>query len=132
MVRREYESLAPISLDRHKLIQILGNLLSNARHALKDHPQGRQLVLRLRRCDTQSIAIEVEDSGVGIASNVLSRLFEFGFTTRKEGHGFGLHTSAILAKELAGDLAAHSDGPGAGAKFVLTLPSAAESLRKQA
>ncbi len=132
-IRREYESLAPLILDRHKLIQILGNLLSNARHALKGRAEGaRQLTLRVRRQGTDSVAIEVQDSGVGIEQGVLRRLFEFGFTTKKEGHGFGLHTSAILAKELAGELAAFSDGPGQGARFVLRLKAAAIPLQKMA
>jgi NO-binding membrane sensor protein with MHYT domain/signal transduction histidine kinase len=132
-IRREYEPLAPLTLDRHKLIQILGNLLSNARHALKDHSGGRrQLTLRVRRQDPLMIIIEVQDSGVGIQPDTLTRLFEFGFTTKKDGHGFGLHTSAILAKELAGELAAYSEGLGRGARFVLRLPSAAAELKKQA
>ena len=126
-------SVPPDGDIRHKLIQILGNLLSNARHALKDSTQERRLlIVRLRRCDASTAAIEVEDSGVGIPRDILARLFEFGFTTKKDGHGFGLHTSSILAKELAGELAAFSDGPGRGAKFVLKLPSAAEQGRKQA
>jgi NO-binding membrane sensor protein with MHYT domain/two-component sensor histidine kinase len=132
-IKREYEPAPPMTLDRHKLIQILGNLLSNARHALKASSEGRrQLTLRIRRPDAGSIAIEVQDSGVGIRPDVLQRLFEFGFTTRKDGHGFGLHTSSILAKELAGDLVAHSDGPGQGARFVLRLPTPAIEIRKHA
>ena len=74
----------------------------------------------------------MQDSGVGIEQGVLRRLFEFGFTTKKDGHGFGLHTSAILAKELAGELAAFSDGPGQGARFVLRLKAAAIPLQKMA
>jgi NO-binding membrane sensor protein with MHYT domain/two-component sensor histidine kinase len=133
IVRREYEPLAPLTIDRHKLIQILGNLLSNARHALKDHAHARrQLTLRVRRHNEKAIAIEIQDSGVGIPADVLGRLFEFGFTTKKDGHGFGLHTSAILAKELDGELTAFSDGPGTGARFVLRLASAALELKKQA
>ena len=132
-IRREYEPLVPLTFDRHKLIQILGNLLSNARHALKARSNApRQLVLRIRRQEPGSIAIEVQDSGVGIEQGVLRRLFEFGFTTKKDGHGFGLHTSAILAKELAGELAAFSDGPGHGARFVLRLPAAAIEIKKLA
>ncbi len=124
-VRREYDGVVPLTLDRHKLIQILGNLLSNARHALKNHTQAkRQLVLRVQT-HTDSILVEVEDSGVGISAEVLHRLFEFGFTTKKDGHGFGLHTSSILAKELGGELTAHSDGADRGARFSLRLPSSA-------
>jgi NO-binding membrane sensor protein with MHYT domain/two-component sensor histidine kinase len=132
-VRREYEPLAPLIIDRHKLIQILGNLLSNARHALKDHTEvRRQLTLRVRRENSESIAIDVQDSGVGIPSGVLGRLFEFGYTTKKDGHGFGLHTSAILAKELSGELLAFSEGPGQGARFELRLASPAAEMKKQA
>ena len=132
-IRRDYEPLPPLTFDRHKLIQILGNLLSNARHALKARAEGpRQMWLRIRRQEPGSIAIEVQDSGVGIEQGVLHRLFEFGFTTKKDGHGFGLHTSAILAKELAGELAAFSDGPGQGARFVLRLPAPAVEMKKLA
>jgi NO-binding membrane sensor protein with MHYT domain len=131
-IRREYCALEPLTLDRHKLIQILGNVLSNARHALKAHANSpRRLTLRIRR-DTDSVLVEVQDSGVGIAQDVLARLFEFGFTTKRDGHGFGLHTSAILAKELAGELLAFSDGPGQGARFALRLPAGTMEMAKRA
>lgn len=126
-VRREYDSVAPLTLDRHKLIQILGNLLSNARHALKNHTEAKRLLVLRVLARTDSILIEVEDSGVGIGAEILQRLFEFGFTTKKDGHGFGLHTSSILAKELGGELTAHSDGPSRGARFSLRLPSSASA-----
>ena len=93
----------------------------------------RTLTLSVRAQSAGAITIEVADSGVGIHADVLPRLFEFGFTTRKDGHGFGLHTSAILAKELGGELTAHSDGPDRGARFRLRLPGAGEiAEQKQA
>jgi NO-binding membrane sensor protein with MHYT domain/signal transduction histidine kinase len=130
-IRREYEPLEPLMLDRHKLLQIFGNLLSNARHALRDQPEDtRRLTLRLRRVDDASVAVEVQDSGCGMTAESQKRLFEFGYTTKKDGHGFGLHTCAILAKELDGGLRAFSDGPGQGARFELTLAApAAEALK---
>jgi len=73
----------------------------------------------------------VLDSGVGIQQEVLHRLFEFGFTTKKDGHGFGLHTSAILAKELEGELAGFSDGAGEGARFILRLPQSAMQMARK-
>jgi NO-binding membrane sensor protein with MHYT domain len=134
-VRRDYQLVPRLTLDRHKLIQILGNLISNARYALRDLMHGdRMLTVRLRPV-AESLAIEVEDTGVGIAADVLPRLFAFGFTTKKDGHGFGLHASANLAKELGGQISAHSDGPGRGARFTLRLPLAmatAAAERKQA
>src|SRR5581483_9204347 len=122
VVHRDYELVPHLILDRHKLLQILANLLSNARHALRDLEQGsRVLTVRLLRL-SQSLAIEIEDTGVGISTDVLGRLFEFGFTTKKDGHGFGLHASGNLAKELGGEINVHSEGIGRGARFNLCLP----------
>jgi NO-binding membrane sensor protein with MHYT domain len=123
-VHRDYQGVPNLTLDRHKLIQILGNLLSNARHALRDLKEGSRVLTVRLRATSQSFAIEIEDTGVGIAAEVLERLFEFGFTTKKDGHGFGLHASSNLAKELGGEISVHSDGPGRGARFALRLPLA--------
>ena len=123
---RDYQPAPRLTLDRHKLIQILGNLLSNARHALREQTQSaRILTARIRTLAEGALAIEIEDSGIGIEAGVLARLFEFGFTTKKDGHGFGLHVSGILAKDLGGELSGHSDGRGRGARFSLRLPLAA-------
>jgi NO-binding membrane sensor protein with MHYT domain/nitrogen-specific signal transduction histidine kinase len=122
-IKRDYQLSPRLTLDRHKLIQILGNLLSNARHALSHQTQGpRVLTVRIRAPAPGSLAIDIEDSGIGIDPDALQRLFEFGFTTKKDGHGFGLHASANLAKELGGELSGQSDGPGRGACFSLRLP----------
>jgi NO-binding membrane sensor protein with MHYT domain len=124
IVQRDYQPIPHLTLDRHKLMQILGNLLSNARHALRDLKQGKRVLTVRLRPSAQSLSIQIEDTGVGIAADVLTRLFAFGFTTKKDGHGFGLHASANLAKELGGEISAHSDGPGRGARFSLSLPVA--------
>src|SRR5262249_26852647 len=117
VVKRDYQTVPRVMLDRHKLLQILGNLLANARHALRDQTQGqRTLTVRVHALEG-SIALEVEDTGIGIAPEALARLFEFGFTTKKDGHGFGLHASANLAKELGGDIKVFSEGSGRGACF---------------
>jgi NO-binding membrane sensor protein with MHYT domain/signal transduction histidine kinase len=122
-VTRDYQFAPRLTLDRHKLIQILGNVLSNARHALRAQTEGRRLLtVRIRAITAGSFAIDVEDSGIGIEAAVLQRLFEFGFTTKRDGHGFGLHASANLAKELGGELSGHSNGPGRGARFTLRVP----------
>jgi NO-binding membrane sensor protein with MHYT domain len=127
-ISRDYQLAPRLTLDRHKLIQILGNLLTNARHALRDQTQGPHLLtVRIHAITPGSLVIEIEDSGTGIDAGGLRRLFEFGFTTKKDGHGFGLHASANLAQELGGELTGHSDGPGRGARFSLRIPiSAAE------
>jgi PAS domain S-box-containing protein len=110
-------------LDKHKVLQILVNLVSNAKYALSSSERhDKRLTIRVIPTDSQSVAIEVEDNGVGIRPEHLTRIFAHGFTTRRSGHGFGLHSGAIAAKELGGSLAVHSDGPGRGATFTLTLP----------
>jgi NO-binding membrane sensor protein with MHYT domain len=131
-VHREYRGVDRVMVDRHKLLQILGNLFSNARHALRDRTHGpRELTVRLRALPPGFFAVEVEDTGVGIAAEAMKRLFEFGFTTKKDGHGFGLHASAILAKEMGGELSARSEGPGRGACFAVRLPIAAAEVEPQ-
>ena len=121
-VIREIDDVPLLMLDRHKALQILVNLVSNARHACKDsgHPDQR-LTLRLCSADGR-VRLSVIDNGAGIAAENLTRIFNHGFTTRKDGHGFGLHSGALAAKALGGSLLAHSAGIGLGATFTLELP----------
>jgi PAS domain S-box-containing protein len=122
-VVREYSKVPPILVDKHKVLQILVNLIRNAKYALDDrkHPD-KQLVLQVGPNGHDMVKISVIDNGIGIPPENLTRIFEHGFTTRKEGHGFGLHNGALAAKELGGKLTAYSDGPGKGATFTLELP----------
>jgi len=121
-VERQFEPLADVVCDRHRILQIVTNLLSNARHAVAAQPpERRHVVVRIRK-DSAGCVIEVEDTGCGIAPDHLSRVFSLGFTTRADGHGFGLHSSACSAVELGGSLTCHSDGPDRGALFRLALP----------
>ena len=123
-VVREFEPVPRVLVDRHKVLQILINLLSNAKHALEARPDGRRLDLRITRGEGDRVRVEVADNGAGIAPENLTRIFQHGFTTKKEGHGFGLHSGANAARELGGSLTAHSDGPGRGAAFRIELPVA--------
>jgi PAS domain S-box-containing protein len=121
-LRREYSEVPPVLVDRHKLLQILVNLVSNARHALLESGrEDKQLTLRVERAG-ERLRIAVVDNGVGISPEHLARLFTQGFTTKKDGHGFGLHISALAAEELGGALTCESAGRGQGATFQLELP----------
>lgn len=121
-VDREIAQVPPLKTDRHKVMQILVNLLSNAKHALDQSEGDRRMTVRVSQNQDGMLEIAVIDNGTGIAPENLSRIFSHGFTTKKLGHGFGLHSGALAAKELGGTLKAHSDGPGLGATFTLTLP----------
>jgi len=121
-VVREFAEVPPICVEKHKLLQILVNLVRNAKHACDDLESGKKLItLRIAQVDDR-VRISVSDTGVGIAPEKLTRIFVHGFTTRKDGHGFGLHSGALAATELGGSLSAHSEGPGKGATFTLELP----------
>ncbi len=119
----ELESLPELSLHRHKLIQILVNLIQNAKDAMIDpRAVGQTLTIRGRRSETGRLVIEVADQGCGIPPDDLVRIFQHGYTTRAGGHGFGLHGSALAAQGLGGALLATSGGIGAGASFQLEVP----------
>jgi two-component system, sensor histidine kinase ChiS len=108
--------------DRHKVLQIVVNLVKNAQEAVRAGASGhRRIAIRSRRHDDR-IQLIVSDSGVGITPAVHKQLFASGFTTKPSGHGVGLHTSSLLATELGGSLTCHSDGAERGATFVLELP----------
>jgi signal transduction histidine kinase len=121
---RELEPLAPVLVDRHQLLQIVVNLISNAKHALEEREGDAKRVLRvaIRSAGERDVCIEVEDNGVGIAPEHMTKIFGHGFTTRRNGHGFGLHNSANAAQTMSGRLTAHSEGRGRGARFVLQIP----------
>ncbi|HYO52306.1 ATP-binding protein [Archangium sp.] len=115
-------------VDRHKLLQILVNLLSNAQHALVESgKQDKRLRIRVRMADGgERLLLEVTDNGVGIAPENLSRMFTQGFTTKRTGHGFGLHISSMAATEMKGRLTCASPGLQQGATFTLELPTAVQ------
>ena len=122
-VTREYDELPMLTIDKHKLTQILMNLLKNAKEALiEDQGPDPRLSVRLRALDQNRVQIEVADNAVGIPPENLLKIFAHGFTTKEHGHGFGLHGSALAAAEMGGSLTAYSDGPGRGATFTLELP----------
>ncbi len=78
----------------------------------------------MRDSNEQWVQIYVTDNGVGIAPENVTRIFDFGFTTKKTGHGLGPHSSALAATELGGALRVTSGGVGQGATFTLELPIA--------
>jgi len=119
---REFTAGPRIVLDKHKVIEILVNLVRNALHACTESDTERKRITVRIAQRPEGPAISVIDNGVGIAPENLTRIFNHGFTTRASGHGFGLHSASLAAKELGGSLSVHSEGPGRGACFTLELP----------
>ncbi len=123
-IERDFDETLPVlCVDRNKVLLILVNLLRNAKYACDESGRTeKRIVVRTHRDGDGFLKISVCDNGVGIPAENLTRIFEHGFTTRKAGHGFGLHSSALVASDIGGALRVHSAGLGAGATFCLELP----------
>lgn len=127
-ILRDYNKIPITHTDRHILMQVIINLLKNAKESLNEKGMDDKcLTIRLREENTEQLRIEIQDNGVGIAPENLIRVFEYGYSTKSSGHGFGLHMSSNIIKSLNGTLGVNSDGPGCGVVFWLILPFSAEA-----
>lgn len=122
-VKQSVNVTEPLVLDQQRLLQVLVNLITNAKHALSAKGNAHKRIdINAYAYQGDRFYIEVRDNGIGIPPENITKIFRHGFTTRKSGHGFGLHGSALAVQEMGGTLTAHSDGPGQGATFTIDLP----------
>jgi signal transduction histidine kinase len=122
-VIRQFGEVPLLMVDKHKVLQILINFIRNAKYALDECTQDeKRLIVTIAKTDGECVMVRVEDNGIGIPPENLTRIFSHGFTTRPHGHGFGLHLGALNAREMGGSLSAVSEGTGRGATFTLILP----------
>jgi PAS domain S-box-containing protein len=129
---REFEAVPSILGEKAKVLQILVNLIRNAKYACDEAGVSEKVItVRIRLSATPGrVQLTVEDNGVGIPPENLTRIFRHGFTTRPTGHGFGLHSAANAAREMKGSLTAQSAGHGRGATFTLELPVAPTAVAR--
>jgi signal transduction histidine kinase len=121
-IQSHYEPLKKIIIDRAKVLQIIVNLLKNSIEAMSNQASSKTIKIEANPIDETFFELRISDNGIGIAKENLTKIFSTGFTTKKDGHGYGLHTSALSAKELGGSLKADSKGLGHGATFTIVLP----------
>lgn len=122
-LKTEFAELPEVNIDKQRVLQILVNLINNAKYAVsKNNKKEKTLIIRFFKQNEDRLCIEVADNGIGISQENKSKIFRRGFTTKKDGHGFGLHSGALAAKEMGGSLTVHSKGLGQGAVFILELP----------
>lgn len=119
---RDFDELPIVNIDKQRILQILVNLIGNAKYALTSCKNEEKMMTIRLHGNGDKFRFEVKDNGVGVAKENLTKIFRHGFTTKKHGHGFGLHSGALAAKEMGGSLTVHSKGLGHGATFTLELP----------
>jgi len=122
LLEKNYKKIPSCFIDKVKLLQVLVNLLCNAKDALYAAPNDRKMISISTSLQNKTISIKVQDNGIGIAPNNSNKIFYYGYTTKETGHGFGLHTSALVMHEMGGDIQMKSEGVGKGAVFTMTLP----------
>ncbi|WP_158617393.1 ATP-binding protein [Legionella sp. km772] len=105
------------------MFQILINVVKNAIEALiAGDEQEKRMIITLEEDEKNLIRLSIRDNGIGISKEHLDKIFSFGFTTKTNGHGYGIHSCALIAKELGGSITARSDGLNQGATFILAIP----------
>lgn len=120
---RDFATLQPVVIDRVKVLQVVINLIKNSLESLLENDvKPKKITLRIQEKDESHFIIQVIDNGIGILPENINKIFSHGFTTKKTGHGFGLHTSAIAVQEMSGNFLIESQGEGKGATFTLVLP----------
>lgn len=130
-IHRDYQAVPTVWVDQHQLLQILVNLLRNAKQAMRQQIQdSHELRLSVNYQDSEktSVIMTIQDSGIGIAPEHLSKMFTRGFTTKKDGNGIGLHSAIVAIQSMGGSMYVQSDGVGRGAMFTLTFPVQQEAV----
>jgi signal transduction histidine kinase len=110
-----------VSLDPGQIQQVLLNLFSNAADAMNAQGKGDPRILVRSRLRGDEVELCVEDTGPGIPPDDIRRIFEPSFTTKPEGHGFGLSTCYRIIQNHGGRIVAEN-GPRMGARFTVTVP----------
>lgn len=130
-IHRDYQDVPTVLVDHHQLLQILVNILRNAKQAMRQQAQDSHelnLCVSYKRSDEGFVVMTIQDSGMGIAPEHLSKMFTRGFTTKEDGNGIGLHSSIMAIQKMGGTMHVQSDGVGKGATFTLTFPVQSEDV----
>jgi signal transduction histidine kinase len=124
-IRPNYQQVPTVLVDQHQLLQILVNLLRNAKQSMLQQVQDSHdlnLSVKYQDDDEAFVVMTIQDSGIGIAPEDLSKMFTRGFTTKTDGNGIGLHSSILAIQNMGGSMHVQSEGVGRGATFTLTFP----------
>jgi signal transduction histidine kinase len=115
-----------INAQKNKTMHVLINLIKNGKEAMMANDILRRVLTISVYDNFEYVVVEINDCGTGIASENTSRLFTYGFTTKSNGHGFGLYSCAQYMKEMNGLITAESAGLGLGSTMILKFRKSAE------
>jgi len=122
VIRNADDSVVALG-QRTKLFHVLTNIIKNGIESMEDTSDGDKVLSVAVYRESENVFIRVSDSGPGISAGNLESIFAYGFTTKKNGHGFGLHSCANYMTEMKGRIwAEHGEG-GRGAVFVMQFRS---------
>ncbi|GAA5520776.1 ATP-binding protein [Aliifodinibius salicampi] len=128
---KDFGETQPVIVQKSKLIHILINLFKNAKEAMADNlSHDKEIIIRTYQ-DEEHVYLSISDKGEGITSENRSKIFNHGFTTKTEGHGYGLHSCANYMSEMDGKIRVESEGIGKGATFILVFPRSKEKPKME-
>lgn len=125
-VETEFSPLPPVNIEKAKLLQVIINLIKNGYEAMEEvDPEQRWLRITtgMEAGDSPLVLLRIRDHGAGITPGEVEKIFKFGYTTKKSGSGFGLHSCATYLMANHGSITVESEGPGQGCEFVVRLPA---------
>ncbi len=121
-LNKNFQKVPAIKVQKSKLLHILTNLIINAIHALNYNDVSERKMDLSIAGDKNYVFIRISDNGHGINKENSNKIFNYGFTTKKNGHGYGLHSCANYMIEMGGEINVKSEGQGKGATFELVFP----------
>ena len=124
-LEKNYADTPACTGQKSKLLQVITNLVKNAKEAMNDNDQynrPKEMHIETGMINDTALYLTIKDNGCGISEEQLTKIFNHGFTTKETGHGFGLHTCANAMTEMKGNLKVDSEGVQKGATFTVTIP----------
>ena len=126
-IHRNYSFTEKFDTNKHTMLQVLLNLVKNSVRALRQSEKQEKVITLEIKDDNEFIYFSVTDNGIGISKENQAKLFQHGFTTSSDGHGFGLHSCANSIQQMGGSVSCQSSGAGQGAKFMVRVPKLANA-----
>jgi signal transduction histidine kinase len=130
-IKKDLQSIDPITAHRTQLIHILVNIFKNAKEAMVGNTPEEKIIHVKTWQQDDEVYLSVSDNGHGIKKENIDKVFTQGFSTKSEGHGFGLHSCANYMQSMGGEIKVESDGEGEGTTFTLIFPSSKQESEQQ-